>query len=298
MNPATADAAQEVYALVDELDGGGSILADAAADVFLAEFVGRFHPDVPPQGLRLAMLSHLVFFGHEARFEQGGGHRLSLQELDGVYDRALAVFDGAAAAPSDKLITHILERFGTAVRTFDRPEISARIHTTLEGYLRALWEHDFRNRRKMPSLATYQAMRPDTASQVLHFELFPLICDLDVPVTLLEHPVVRRLQGMQQNYSCWVNDVFSLAKEMKEDGALNLVFVLREARNLSLQQAVDAAAGLIREEATDYLDLKARLPHLGVPLNSALAELLDEEERWNARAISYQQRAPRFSVTR
>ncbi|MFD7256899.1 terpene synthase family protein [Streptomyces sp. NPDC059874] len=299
-NPATPDVARDVYALIDKLDGGTPLLRDAAAGVHLADFAGRLHPDVSPQGLALVFMSHLVFYGHEAWIEQGEapGHYLSPLELNRTYDRALEVFDGASTASSDTLVADLLGHFGNTVRSFNRPENYARIRTALEGYLRSqVWERDFRNHREMPSLATYQAMRRNTSSTVLYLELFTLFFDLNIPVTLLDHPVVRQLQDMQANYTCWVNDIFSFEKELKEDGALNLIFLLREARNLSWQQAVDAAAEMVKKEATDYLDLKARLPRLGIPLAGALAELLDQEERWQAHCIVYQQRAPRFSVT-
>ncbi|MFD4137282.1 hypothetical protein [Streptomyces goshikiensis] len=299
-HPATAEAARELDALIDELDGGASLVRDAAAGVFLADFAGRLHPDVSSQGLALVLMSHLVFYGHEAWIEQvdAPGHHLSPLELNTVYDRALEVFDGAATAPSDTLVAHLLEPFGNLVQASKKPESCVRIRIALEGYLRAqVWERDVRSRREMPSLATYQAMRRNTSSTVLYLELFPRFLDLDIPATLLDHPVVRQLQDMQANYTCWVNDIFSFEKEMQEDGALNLVFLLREARNLSWQQAVAAAAEMVEQEATDYLALKARLPRLGIPLTGALAELLDQQERWQAHCITYQQQAPRFSVT-
>lgn len=299
-HPAAADAAREIYAMIDGFDGGTSLLKDAAAEVCLGDFTGRLHPDATPRGLSLIMMCHLVFFGHEAWIEQryDRGDQLSPLELNGTYDRALEVYDGIPAAPSDTLVAHLLEHFGTAVRAFNRPEHSGRIRVAMEGYLRAqVWELDVRNHRGMPPLTIYQAMRRDTCAAVLQFELFPLMFDLNIPGELLDHPVVRQLQAMHSNYTAWVNDLFSLEKEMKEKGALNLVFVLQKENNLPLRQAIDFAAEMVRAEATAYIDLKASLPRLGITLTGGLAGLLDQEERYQADAIAYQQRAPRFSVT-
>jgi hypothetical protein len=299
-HPAAANAAREIYALIDELDGGTSLLRDAAEEVRLGDFTGRVHPDATPQGLSLMMTCHLVFFGHEAWIDQSHDRsdQRSTLKLNEIYDRALEVYDGDSATSTDTLIAHLLEHFGTAVRASNRPEYSGQIRVATEGYLRTqVWELDARNRREMPPLTIYQAMRRDTSAAVLDFVLFPLIYDLKIPAGLLDHPVVRQLQAMHSNYLAWANDLLSLEKEMKENGALNLVFVLQKERGLSLQQAITAAAEMVRKEAMAYLDLKDRLPRLGITLTGGLAGLLDQEERYQARAIAYQQRAPRFSVT-
>ena len=298
-HPAAADAAREIYALIDELDGETSLLRDAATEVCLDDFTGRLYPDATPLGLRLAMMFELLFFGHETWIDQwhDQGRHLSPLELNRIYDRALEVYDGASVAPSDTLVAHLLKHFRTMVHAFDRPDHSGRIRGALPGYLRAqVWEIDFQNHRKMPSLTEYQGMRRVASSGVLNIITFPLVFDLNVPIEVLDHPVIQQLQEMHANYISWVNDIMSLGKELQEDGALNLVFILQEERELTLQQAVDAAVEIVRREATAYLDLKARLPRLGVPLTGDLAELLDKLERWQADAIAYQQRAPRYSV--
>ncbi|MFE0042666.1 terpene synthase family protein [Streptomyces albireticuli] len=299
-HPAAPDVSREIYALIDDLDGGSSLLKDAAAGVVLGDFMGRIHPAASPQGLGLAMMCALLFFGHDDWIDQrdNRGQHLSPLELNESYDRALKVYDGDPALPSDPLIARLLEHFGAMVRAFNRPADSLRIRMSLEGYLRTqVWELDVRSRREIPPLPVYQAMRRNITSSVLYFDLYPLICDLHVPAGLLNHPVVQQLRLMHADYCSWANDLLSLEKELKEDGALNLAYVLQAERGLPLQQAIDAAAEMVRNLVIDYLGLKARLPHLGIPLTGALAELLDEQERAQSHFIAYQQRAPRFKGT-
>ncbi|MFD5510024.1 hypothetical protein ACFWIB_19900 [Streptomyces sp. NPDC127051] len=288
---------REIYALIDDLDGSSSLLKDAAAGVVLGDYMGRVHPDASSRGLGLSMMLTLIFFGHDDWLDQkcSKGQHLSPLELNEYYDRALEVYDGASIEPSDPLIARLLEGFGVMMRAFERPADEIRIRISLEGYLRAhVWELDLRNRREIPPLPEYQAMRRNIAAMLLFYDMYPLIYDLNIPIRILDHPVVRQLTLMQADYTAWCNDILSFEKELNEDDPLNLPYILQAERNLSLQQALDAAAEMVKKTAIDYLGLKARLPQLGIPLSGALAELLDEMERTQSHFIAYQQRAPRW----
>jgi hypothetical protein len=298
-HPLAAEIETQTYALLSEL-GAPSEFSKTLSDIYIGEYAGRLYPEASRQELDLAVRYFLVFFWHDdwvAERDRAGQFR-SAAALTSVYDRALAVFDGAPAVPGDLLLTLLVQHLARGLDSFSRPEYSARFRHALEQYLRAyVWKVDHLRHGDVPALAVYRRMRRLVVGTLPMLELHPVIFRLPVPARLLGHPIVRQLTHMLVNYIAWVNDVLSLGRELAEGSTVNLVRVLCHERGLSLQQGVDAAAEAIEQEAVAYLALKDRLPALIAGSDAALSELLDRTERWAADGIPWHLGSPRYSVS-
>lgn len=267
----------------------------------LGELTGRLHPDAPPQGLRLSLLNSALFFLHDdwVAEQHTDGQLRGAAELAAAYDRALAAFDGAPAAPDDIPLVRITALIGRELGRFRLPQHAERYRAALGDYLHAhLWEVDVQRQGTTPSLTEYRQLRPLVMGVRPLIELLPPIHGRPVPAHLLDHPAVQALRGILVNVHYLVNDLYSLVKEMHAERPVNVVLVMCAEHDLTLQQGVDATAELIPRETTAYVRLKASLPRLGLAHPALLTHLTDLEHlvadsvAWHTAAPRYYQSVP------
>ncbi|MGW5355239.1 terpene synthase family protein [Streptomyces sp. NPDC004031] len=288
-HPHARTAEHDVLTLLDGI-GAPAQLKRRLAGIRLGPLTGRLHPGTSREGLYLAMLYSALFCLHEDWItgQDPAG-------LTSAYDRVLAVFDGEPATAADLPLTRLTGRLAHSLRDVRLPEHTDRFRTALGDYLHAhRWEAGIRRRAVSP--AEYRRMRPVVLGVRPLHELYPVIHRRPVPVHLLGHPVVEALGEHLVTFHYLVNDVHSLAKELRaEKHPLNTVLVLRAAHGLSLRQGLDAAARAAAEELDAYQRLKTTLPRLGLD-HPALAAHLTDLERLAADAVAWHLAAPRYRV--
>ncbi|MGA4837395.1 terpene synthase family protein [Streptomyces sp. G45] len=296
-HPHSEQVEREVRELLQ--DGGmPDTLEGTLTGIRLGEFTGRLHPASSRRGLRLIMLNNALSCLHEdwiaERDEEGRLHRAD--DMAAVYERALAVFDGSRPRPHDLPLIRATGLVARELRRFGPSHHAQRYRTTLREYWCAhLWEVDLQRRCAVPSLAEYRQLRPHVLGIRPLTELLPLASGVPVPAHLLDHPLVQALSQLLVNHHVLVNDLFSLAKELRGERPVNVVLVLCAERGLTLQQGVDATAHAIEGELSAYMRLKAALPRLGLRHPALLSHLTDLE-RLAADAIAWHAAAPRYHV--
>lgn len=129
------------------------------------------------------------------------------------------------------------------------------------------WEAAVRASGAPPDLATYTKMRQLTSAMAPYLNLMAICAGIDPQATWLDHAYLKQLEMLAGNHICWVNDLFGLAKEIKENNQHNLVLVLQHEYQLNLQAAVDQVVALCNAELKAFL---------------ALAELFATEEEGQA----------------
>jgi 5-epi-alpha-selinene synthase len=72
------------------------------------------------------------------------------------------------------------------------------------------------------------------------------------------------------NVVCWANDIISLEKEVQRGDVHNLVLVLQQKLDLSLQEAIDRAAEMYNAEIQTFVKLEPHLPSFGKPVDANL----------------------------
>jgi hypothetical protein len=297
-HPAAEEVGRQVLAHLHEIQAAPDVHATAAG-VRLVDFTGRLYPGSSARGLHLAMMLTLIVFSHEDWVDSGAinHHPQSATWASKTYEHAMAVFDATAAPTAeDPPFLRLLKPFGLAVRAFDRADITHRVRSRLQQWMHAqLWEQDLLRRGRVPALTVYRDLRQHTSGCLLIYDLFPLVFELPIKADLLDHPVVRALTGRMANYCAWVNDLLSLPKEIEEQSTTNLVLILARDHGLSPQQAIEAGAAAVRDEAIAYQDLRQHLPALGLLPNRALAPYLHRLEEYQANSLTYQQQAPRWT---
>lgn len=119
------------------------------------------------------------------------------------------------------------------------------------------WETMIHASHVPADLATYTKMRPLTSAVYTCFDLVAISAGLDPSASWLTHAYIEQLENMANNHICWVNDLFGLAKEIKENNQNNLVLVLQHELQLTLQAAVDRAVAMCNAEMNAFLALAA-----------------------------------------
>lgn len=76
-----------------------------------------------------------------------------------------------------------------------------------------------------------------------------------LPELILESEIVQRITELCRNSVCWANDLFSLSKEIKHEDDYNLVIILQKQLNLSLEDAIIAAAGMHDRDVKEFVAL-------------------------------------------
>ncbi|MEV5875319.1 (-)-alpha-amorphene synthase [Streptomyces sp. NPDC052101] len=103
-------------------------------------------------------------------------------------------------------------------------------------------------------------------------EPFHPLCEAAQPRELspaeLHHPVVRRLGRLSADAAVWIPDLFSVVKEQRAGGMINLALAHRRQHQCSLQAAVLLAIeeinGTIEEFQRLYAEIKPELSPAGV----------------------------------
>jgi len=117
------------------------------------------------------------------------------------------------------------------------------------------WETAVRASGAVPDLATYIKMRPLTSAIAPCLDLMALCAGVDPQAAWLDHAYLKQLTLLASNHICWVNDLFGLAREIKENNQHNLVLVLQQEYQLTLQTAVDQAVALCNAELKAFFAL-------------------------------------------
>ena len=130
-------------------------------------------------------------------------------------------------------------------------------HDVQQSFQANRWEAAVHASGATPDLATYTKMRRLTSAVYTCFDLVAISAGINPHTAWLDHAYIKQLESMANNHICWINDLFGLAKEMKENNRNNLVLVLQQEFQVSLQAAVDRVVALCNAEMKAFLALAA-----------------------------------------
>lgn len=111
------------------------------------------------------------------------------------------------------------------------------------------WEARNRGPSHIPDRPTYINNRRLAAGTAPAFDLVELAQNSGIPPAVYQQAELTALRKAAGNVIAWTNDVYSLRKELAHDEVSNLVVVLRNEQDCSVQAAVAAACEMIDAEA-------------------------------------------------
>jgi hypothetical protein len=125
-------------------------------------------------------------------------------------------------------------------------------------------EYPYKIAERPPSLTLFKTIREYSVLMRPYLILGEIESGLVLPEHIFEHVVVQKMISHMTLVVAWQNDIHSLPKEMaKGTEVFNLVFVLQQEYNLSLEDACAQAFRIHNEELAKVLALHAEYREFG-----------------------------------
>lgn len=268
----------------------------------LGYLVARNHPESEPSDLQLMSDWYAWLF---LRDDKGDASAVGRQpeRLSAADNRLLDILEGANADESDEPLAHALldlrVRLQEYLYRYDLTDVWMRrlVRAVREHLEATLWEAANRARATVPDIESYIRMRPLTGGLSIVTELIEIIEGYHLPAEVREHAAVRRLSGASHNIACWANDIISLAKELRCGEVNNLVVVLSNEFDLTLQEAVDRAARMHDAEVQVFVQTAAQLPSFGPAVDEILARYVSVLQARMRGILDWSYQSERYRIT-
>jgi 5-epi-alpha-selinene synthase len=263
---------------------GEAVIADRLEKVCFNVLAAYTYPRAPREEFLLAAKWCTWLFFHDDwlcdRQATEDEAPVSPGELAIAHRRLLRALEGQAPKGGDPLATSLYELGREALR-WGGEEWMARFVFDVRRHFEANeWEAVNRARNEVPSVEAYTKMRPYAGAVYTAFDFIELVEDLDIDPTVREHVAFRQLALIANNCICWVNDLYSLAKEIHEGNPNNLVLALREERGIGLGEAMIVAVDMHNAEYRAFESLAGDLKSLGVNVDRDVRDYLAGLRAW------------------
>lgn len=140
------------------------------------------------------------------------------------------------------------------------------------------WQFEHLMLGKRPVLEEYMKVRQYFGAAHLSTDALEGIAGIDLPQYVYDDPIVFRLTELARNTICFSNDLFSFGKEIEEknNGAVfNLVMIVKDKYDLSLEQAIRKAADIHDEHIREFIALSGIVYKYDDAINAALKIYVD-----------------------
>lgn len=173
------------------------------------------------------------------------------------YDKVITPAEGGdiLAALSD-FWSHILKMSSTSWQS----QFMLSFKATFEA---AVWEAVNAKRKQHPDVTQYMNLRTFFSGANLGTDMIEVASKVCLPVYILQNEQFQKLVDLGRRVVCWANDLFSLSKELEHGDQHNLVVVLMNQHNMSLEEAIAEAAKIHNKEVRQFIELKYKLPSFG-----------------------------------
>ncbi|EPQ52751.1 terpenoid synthase [Gloeophyllum trabeum ATCC 11539] len=151
-----------------------------------------------------------------------------------------------------------------------------------EDYVEAVAkEAEYRERGEVLGRDAFRDLRRENSAVRLCFGLFEFCLGIDLPDEVFEDHTFMSLYWAACDMVCWSNDVYSYNMEQaKGIGGNNIVTVLMQAKNFTLQEASDYIGKYFTDLMQRFEADKKRLPSWGPEVDEAVAGYVRGMENW------------------
>lgn len=283
----------ERFGLLGENDSNG------IARARLGYLSGYVYPTVSKEALRVgtAWFDWLMLYDDLWLDKRHLVLRLSPEEVTAFHSRAVEIMAGSPVRSDDEPLLASIEDIRNGLLRlkpdWDMTHFLARFHNYLQSNF---WETANIWDGVVPRLPTYVNMRRQTGSLFATYDVGCVLGDIALDRATRRHAAIEALEIMANNYTCWQNDVFSFMREYTDGTVNNLVIVLRHEYDSTFQEALERAAQMCRTEVESYLELRDRLPRLGVRVDDGLRSYLGLLESWMRGLLDWTGATRRYNV--
>lgn len=175
--------------------------------------------------------------------------------------------------------------------TFVAPGWLDRIAGDMASYVAGVqWERALRSAGLSPALATYRQLRPLISAVPLCMAI-SAACRAPHSPALGAGPWARTLLQMANDHISWVNDVYSVERELHNGSASNLVMVLSRDHGMTIAAARDLAILECNAQVQAFVALadhaRARMPEADLAYVELLAQWIRGNLDWHDESRRY-----------
>lgn len=113
-------------------------------------------------------------------------------------------------------------------------------------------EQDFKNSQSTPDVITYTHVRRNTGYMPLLYCLQEVILGAEVSPEIIGSQVYQRMVNASIDAIDFINDVYSLEKEVSRGETFNVVVALSHEHKIDLDLALNRSAGMIRNCVAEF----------------------------------------------
>ncbi|HEY0254021.1 MAG TPA: terpene synthase, partial [Kofleriaceae bacterium] len=239
----------------------------APARAQFGRLAARAYPEASLELLGVAAAWATWLFLRDDRCDEGGIAN-DPRAMRALADHQIDVLAGQRPHRDDDPLTAALADLRERMLALGGGRWMARFLANVQDYLDAsVWEAENRASARVPDLETYVRLRDLTGAVKTCFDIFELAHD-PLPIDARCDARLSRLMQLANRAICWSNDLFSIEKELAHGDVHNLVIVLQHEADLSLEDAI-AAAARMHDEAIRELEAGER----GAPQPAFVAAL-------------------------
>jgi 5-epi-alpha-selinene synthase len=253
----------------------GEVSYNAFYSSQIGRLAARFHPYAPQDALQLVSDWYAwMFLKDDQRDESELGKHPEL--LAAANKKYLDILRGTKQIAGDQPLTYALKDLRQRLVAQAPTRIWMRRFTrsVAEHFTSTVWEATNRSRGLNPDFNTYVRMRPITGGLYVDTEFIGIAERTHVPPEVREHSDVKALMRTSNNVICWANDLFSLEKEAERGDVHNLVLILQNEQECSLQKAVSEAVEMHNAQVQEFEKLEPHIPTFGRAINANLSRFV------------------------
>jgi len=242
-----------------------------------AWLAARCHPDANREELTLISEWHVWVFLFDDLFDESEKGRQP-EYMQSTLRHFLAVVTDPAARAQGPL-AQALSNFWQRITLLTTPQWQNRFISDLSEYFDAsLVEAHWRAQGgPPPDLKTYIENRDKAGGVMPALDILEIPRHINLPCSLPTSPTVETLRRAVCRFVCWVNDIFSLRRELAGNAGMNTILVIKQVYQCTLQQAVDHLRTMIDEQMHLFheaeLALVSQSPEMHQTIQHYLIEL-------------------------
>ncbi|SFM93064.1 Terpene synthase family, metal binding domain [Chitinophaga sp. YR627] len=148
------------------------------------------------------------------------------------------------------------------------------IESLQQAFAANLWRIEQVSRGELPTLEEYMKWRPFFSGASFFAHLLEAIEAFSLPDYVFLDATVKKLIMLCSNTICWANDLFSFNKELEQGDEMNIVMLIRNTRDCTLEDAIAAAVAIHDDQVRQFKRLSAKLPSFGAVTDAQLSRYI------------------------
>ncbi|NEO91175.1 MAG: hypothetical protein F6K56_13380 [Moorea sp. SIO3G5] len=202
-------------------------------------------------------------------------------ELSAMNNQLMDVLNGAEVTQQDNNFVQALQDIRQRlIQKTSKEWVERFAHDVDQQFQGYIWEATNRLENITPDLSTYVKLRPYPLVIYPCLDLTWISKDIPTNAKFLRHIYVQNMAVMASNYVGWTNDILGVNRELDEGNPHNIVLVLKQEYNLSLQDAVQQAVQICNAEMKAFLNLESHLPSFGEAEDASLKDYINGLRSW------------------